>query len=78
MPFTSNRAFKKNPRLFTAAKGMYYTTPDGRQVLDGLSGLWGCKRRTLPSQDRRSRATASRDDGLRTGVPNGASTAIPK
>ena len=42
MPFTSNRAFKKNPRLFTAAKGMYYTTPDGRQVLDGLSGLWCC------------------------------------
>ncbi len=42
MPFTSNRAFKKNPRLFTAAKGMYYTTFDGRQILDGLAGLWCC------------------------------------
>src|SRR5258706_2015669 len=40
MPFTSNRVFKQNPRLFTGAKGMYYETPDGRQVLDGTAGLW--------------------------------------
>ena len=40
MPFTTNRAFKQNPRLFTAAKGMYYETPDGKQVLDGTAGLW--------------------------------------
>jgi len=42
MPFTSNRAFKSDPRMFVAAKGMYYTTADGRQVLDGLAGLWCC------------------------------------
>ena len=42
MPFTSNRAFKKDPRLFVSARGMYYTTADGRQVMDGMSGLWCC------------------------------------
>jgi len=40
MPFTGNRDFKANPRLVTAASGCYYTTADGRQVFDGLSGLW--------------------------------------
>ncbi|NRG16789.1 aspartate aminotransferase family protein [Rhizobiales bacterium] len=42
MPFTSNRQFKKNPRLFVGAKDMHYTTADGRQVLDGTAGLWCC------------------------------------
>ncbi|MGB0695343.1 MAG: aspartate aminotransferase family protein [Rhodospirillaceae bacterium] len=42
MPFTANRQFKQNPRLFVAAEGMYYTTADGRQVLDGTAGLWCC------------------------------------
>lgn len=42
MPFTANRQFKKNPRMFVAADGMYYTTGDGRQVLDGTAGLWCC------------------------------------
>ncbi len=28
------------PCLFVAADGMYYTTSDGRQVLDGTAGLW--------------------------------------
>ena len=40
MPFTANRQFKKAPRLLARAEGMYYWTPDGRQVLDGTSGLW--------------------------------------
>ncbi len=40
MPFTNNRAFKANPKLFQAAEGMYYWTPDGRKVLDGTAGLW--------------------------------------
>lgn len=42
MPFTANRQFKKNPRMFVAADGMYYTTSDGRKVLDGTAGLWCC------------------------------------
>jgi beta-alanine--pyruvate transaminase len=40
MPFTSNRQFKKAPRMFVKAKDMHYTTSDGRQVLDGTAGLW--------------------------------------
>ncbi len=40
MPFTSNRQFKKAPRLFVSAERMHYTTDDGRKVLDGTSGLW--------------------------------------
>jgi beta-alanine--pyruvate transaminase len=40
MPFTANRRFKADPRLLVAAKGMYYRTEDGREVLDGTSGLW--------------------------------------
>ncbi len=40
MPFTANRQFKKAPRMFVGAKDMYYTTSDGKQVLDGTAGLW--------------------------------------
>ena len=40
MPFTSNRQFKKNPRMLTAADGMYFTDDKGRQILDGIAGLW--------------------------------------
>jgi len=40
MPFTANRAFKRAPRLLASASGMYYTSVDGRQVLDGTAGLW--------------------------------------
>ncbi|MBU6494675.1 aspartate aminotransferase family protein [Pandoraea sp.] len=40
MPFTANREFKRAPRLLVKAEGMYYTSHDGRQVLDGTAGLW--------------------------------------
>ena len=40
MPLTSNRAFKAAPRLVVSARDMYYTTVDGKQVLDGLATLW--------------------------------------
>jgi beta-alanine--pyruvate transaminase len=40
MPFTANRQFRAAPRLLAAAAGMYYRTPEGRQVLDGTAGLW--------------------------------------
>ena len=40
IPFTPNRAFKRAPRLLARAKDMYYFTPDGHAVLDGLAGLW--------------------------------------
>ncbi|CAB3792547.1 Beta-alanine--pyruvate aminotransferase [Paraburkholderia caffeinitolerans] len=40
MPFTANRQYKAAPRLLESAKGMYYRTSDGREVLDGSAGLW--------------------------------------
>lgn len=40
MPFTANRAYKKNPRMIARAKDMHYYTPEGRAVLDGTAGLW--------------------------------------
>ena len=40
MPFTANRQYKAAPRLLASASGMYYTTHDGRKVLDGCAGLW--------------------------------------
>jgi beta-alanine--pyruvate transaminase len=42
MPFTANRQFKKDPRLLVGAQGMYYTSHDGRRILDGIAGLWCC------------------------------------
>jgi len=42
MPFTGNREFKKDPRIIVSAKGHYYTDSEGRQIFDGLSGLWTC------------------------------------
>ena len=40
MPFTANKSFKSNPRMFVQANGMYYTTQDNREILDGVAGLW--------------------------------------
>lgn len=40
MPFTANRHFKANPRILTGAKGMYFTTDHGNQVIDGSAGLF--------------------------------------
>jgi len=42
LPFTANRQFKASPRLVVQADGMYYTTADGRRILDGFAGLWCC------------------------------------
>ena len=40
MPFTANRQFKKAPRLLARASGMHYWDDHGRQILDGVAGLW--------------------------------------
>ncbi len=40
MPFTANRQFKAKPRILAKASGMHYWTPDGRQILDAVAGLW--------------------------------------
>ncbi len=40
MPFTANRDFLREPRMIQSAEGMYYTSSDGRKVMDGTAGLW--------------------------------------
>src|SRR5947209_6166122 len=40
MPFTANRQFKAKPRLLAKASGMHFWTPEGRQILDAIAGLW--------------------------------------
>jgi beta-alanine--pyruvate transaminase len=40
LPFTPNRDFHAEPKLFSRAEGVHYYTPDGRAVLDGASGLF--------------------------------------
>jgi beta-alanine--pyruvate transaminase len=40
MPFTPNRDFKREPRLFVRASGLHYWSTDGRKILDGSSGLF--------------------------------------
>jgi beta-alanine--pyruvate transaminase len=61
MPFTANRAFKAAPRLLAKADGMFYWTPEGRQVLDGTAGLWcvnaGHNRKPIVEAVQRQAAT---------------------
>ena len=40
LPFTPNRSFRQDPRVFVGAEGMHFTTHDGKKVLDGISSLW--------------------------------------
>ena len=40
MPFTANRQFKQAPRLLAGADGMFYRDTQGREILDGVAGLW--------------------------------------
>jgi beta-alanine--pyruvate transaminase len=42
IPFTSNRRFKKEPRLLARAEGLYFWNSDGERLLDGCSGLFCC------------------------------------
>ncbi len=40
LPFTPNRSFRQDPRVFVGAEGMHFTTHDGKKVIDGISSLW--------------------------------------
>jgi beta-alanine--pyruvate transaminase len=40
MPFSANRHFKASPRMLSHAKGVHYWTAEGREILDGVAGLW--------------------------------------
>jgi len=40
MPFSPNKEFKREPRLFERAEGMYFYTPDGSRLIDASAGLF--------------------------------------
>lgn len=42
MPFTASRWFKDRPRMMTGAEGLYYTSMEGKKLIDGTGGLWCC------------------------------------
>ncbi len=42
LPFTNNKQFHQEPQMFQKAEGVRYWTPEGREVLDGSSGLFTC------------------------------------
>ena len=73
MPYTGNRDFKAHPRLIVAAKGCYYTDSDGRQIFDGLSGLWttglGHGRSEITEAVSRQVATLDYSPGFQYGHP---------
>ncbi|HMN44369.1 MAG TPA: aspartate aminotransferase family protein [Povalibacter sp.] len=74
MPFTANRQFKANPRLLARAEGMYYWTPDGRKILDGVAGLWcvnaGHGRREISEAVSRQIATMEYAPPFQMGHPS--------
>jgi beta-alanine--pyruvate transaminase len=73
MPFTANRQFKQDPRLMVAAQGVYYTDHKGRQIFDGLSGLWTCGlghgREEITDAVSRQIATLDYSPGFQYGHP---------
>ncbi len=73
MPYTGNREFKANPRLFVSAKDAYFTDADGRKIFDGLSGLWttglGHCRAELVEAVSRQMATLDFTPGFQFGHP---------
>lgn len=73
MPFTANRQFKKAPRLLASARGMYYRTEEGREILDGCAGLWcvnaGHGRREIAEAVRRQLETLDFAPSFQMGHP---------
>ena len=73
MPFTGNRQFKDNPRLLQRADGVYYYDTEGRQIFDGLSGLWTCgaghNRREIVEAVSRQVAELDYSPGFQYGHP---------
>ncbi|MDE1948455.1 MAG: aminotransferase class III-fold pyridoxal phosphate-dependent enzyme [Burkholderiales bacterium] len=40
MPFSPNKEFKAEPRMVARAKGMYFYTAEGREIIDASAGLF--------------------------------------
>ncbi|BCJ89401.1 aspartate aminotransferase family protein [Terrihabitans soli] len=73
MPFTANRQFKKEPRIFVGAEGMHYTKEDGTKLIDSSSGLWcvnaGHGRKEIADAVHRQLLTLDYSPAFQTGQP---------
>ena len=73
MPFTANRQFKAKPRMMVKAEGMYYTTDDNREILDGFAGMWCCNaghgRKPIVAAIQRQAATMDYAPAFQMGHP---------
>ncbi len=73
MPFTANRQFKAAPRMVVKAEGMYYTTDDGRRLLDSFSGMWCCNaghcRKPIVEAIQKQAATMDYSPSFQMGQP---------
>ena len=58
MPFTSNRDFKKEPRLLVRGEGVYYWNHKGEKLIDGSSGLFNVAAGHGPPQVRESHGSS--------------------
>ena len=74
LPFTPNRQFRKDPRVFVAADGMDFTTHDGKKVIDGISSLWCVGAGPQPQAHQRGDQEAAGHAGLRHRLPGLATT----
>jgi beta-alanine--pyruvate transaminase len=74
MPFTANRQFKQNPRMFVGAEGAYYIDDKGNKVFDGLSGLWcsglGHGRKEITDAIAKTAATCDYTPAFQFGHPH--------
>ncbi|MEG5265285.1 aspartate aminotransferase family protein [Pseudomonas sp. JDS28PS106] len=73
MPYTANRNFQRDPRMIVAAQGSYLTDDQGRQIYDGLSGLWTCgaghTRKEIQEAVSRQLGTLDYSPGFQFGHP---------
>ena len=56
---------------------MHYWTPDGRQILDAVAGLWCVNAGHGRKEITEAVSAADRDDGIRAAVPDGTPGGVP-
>src|SRR5580700_3830360 len=73
MPFTANRAFKKDPKIITHASGMILRDEHGRELIDAAAGLWcvnaGHGRKPIAEAVSRQIETLDYSCGFQLGTP---------
>ena len=73
MPFTANRAFKKDPKVVAKAKGMTLVDESGHELIDGSAGLWcvnaGHGRKQIAEAVAKQIETLDYSSGFQLGTP---------